>query len=127
MVKRIDQQAFRNKVEFLKYSMVAPVVYFHIFEGQPDSEILRALDECSDDEALVLLDVLDDQGFLRDTTRTVEISTDHQFVGKPLLEHRGIGAWAKGTLVAWADTAEDMGDLLAAVQRFVFQRPGSGG
>ncbi|MBL8797844.1 MAG: hypothetical protein JNM56_28360 [Planctomycetia bacterium] len=122
-MKAIEQRAFRDMDEFREFAARFPVLYFHVFEGSPDDQTIAAFKKCGDDEALVLLDVADDLGFLDQTQVTVEVTRDHQFVSKPLRLLRGVGAWAKGTLVDFAQDTAGIAGMIQLAQRFSFLPP----
>jgi len=123
-MKTVEKRAFVNDREFREYCRIAKVVYFYIYESVPDETTLTTLDNTAGpDEAVVLLDVSTDRGFLHNTTRTVEILRNPlRFVSKPFAETPGVGAWVHGTMVGFAETEAQLAALIRESRRVAFPR-----
>ena len=105
----------------------ARLIFFHVFEGEPEANVLRLLDASSHDELLLLLDVGNDEGFLASTPITVEITEPpRQFRSKPLIELRGLGAWAKGTLFDFETNSDRFSDFIKKARAFALGGASSG-
>lgn len=99
----------------------ATLVFFHVFEREPESSVLKHFEAPSHDELLLLLDVKADEGFLAHTPVTVEVTdAPRQFLSKPLIQLRGLGAWAKGTLVDFETHPDRLQDLIRKARLFAF-------
>lgn len=83
------------------------LVFFHVYEVDCP-EVGEALETATPrDERLLRLDVHSDRGFLANTVITVDIlRPSREFVQRPLLELRGLGAWTKGTMVFFESDPE---------------------
>jgi len=88
--------------------------------------MLDALGNCGDDEALLLLNVAEDQGFLRQTQVTTEITQDHRFISKPLCDLGGLWAWAKGTLIDFCEDHFGVERVIQNGRRFALAPERSG-
>jgi hypothetical protein len=121
-MKSVEQRSFSDSDQFREYAMIAPLLYFHVFEGKPDQRFLDALSGCGDDEALLLLDVAEDQGFLKKTRVTTEITPERRFISKALCELRGLWAWGKGTVIDSVSEPADVGRVIESAHRFAFPK-----
>jgi hypothetical protein len=93
--KRFISTAFSSFEEFKKRA-VKELVFFHVFEGNPSAAVQKLLSTCQENECILLLDVGNDRGFLKNTPIKVSVTADSHPVSKPLGDLRGLGAWAKG-------------------------------
>jgi hypothetical protein len=116
----VERKSFENVDAFRQFASHVPLLYFHVFDRVPNERILLALHDCRDDEEVVLLDVAEDSGFLREAQVTVGITQDHQFISQPLSEVHGVHAWAKGTLIAFASDPGEVPELMQKARRFAF-------
>jgi hypothetical protein len=111
--------SFKNTESFRKYACQSPILYFHIFRKTPNESLLSVL-QPSEMERVILLDVEEDLGFLTGEHVTIDVTSDHKFVSKPLSQTSGLGAWAKGVLVDYVDAACLIPDLIKKSRRFAF-------
>lgn len=120
-MKNIERKSFTNWKEFIAYAWkAAPLVYYYVFNGTPDQRMLDALGDLGPDEALILLDVTEDQGLLRDTKVAVDISPEHEFITRSMGERSGLGAWARGALLDFATEPSEVGPLIEYSRKFAF-------
>jgi hypothetical protein len=118
-MKSIERRSFANLQEFREYAWnAARLVYYYVFDGTPNQRIIDSLAGCGPDEALVLLDVAEDRGLLRQTDVTVDITPDREFVTRKMAEYPGLGAWAKGTSVRFVTDPSDVPSLVEYSRRF---------
>jgi hypothetical protein len=94
------------------------LLFFHIFEKHPNNRVLQMLSQCADNERVLLLDVANDTGFLKNTPITVDITADRRIISRPLAELRGLGAWAKGTLFGFEDNEAEIGSFVSRARAF---------
>jgi hypothetical protein len=109
---------FASLDEFKNYTVRNELLFFHVFEDCPNHRILQLLSECADNERVLLLDVANDTGFLKNTPITVEITADRRFISRPLAELRGLGAWAKGTLFGFEENEAEIGSFVSKARAF---------
>ena len=80
-MKTPERRSFADIQEFRDYARnAARLVYYHVFRGTPDPKMIGALAGCGPEEALVLLDLDEDRGFLTGTDVTVDITHEGGFV-----------------------------------------------
>ena len=101
--KIVDRQAFADFEGFRVYTQAYRLVFFHVFTGQPDPQVYDALSTWSPHEALLLLEVNEDQGFLRQTLIAAELTKGKNAASRPLVELRGLGAWADRAIVGFTE------------------------
>ena len=119
MMKSIERVSFANIQEFRDYaSKASRLVYYYVFNFTPDQRMIDPLSACGQDEALLLLDITQDRGLLRQTDVTVDITPDREFVTRKMSEHPGLGAWAKGTFVDFVTDPSDIPSLIEYSRRF---------
>ncbi|MFO0968584.1 MAG: hypothetical protein U0793_23760 [Gemmataceae bacterium] len=106
--------------ELKEQAKSAKIVYFHVFDSAPDSLITELLASTRPDEHLLLLDVNADRGFLSNTPITLYITSDRQFISKPLVQLRGLGAWARGVLVGFETRPDQWREFIKKCRAFVF-------
>lgn len=117
----VQTASFTSLDDFKTVLGTARLIFFHVYEGEPAVSILRHFEASSQDELLLMLDVEQDKGFLNGTPVTTEITeTPRQFVAKPLNELKGLGAWAKGTLVDFEVDSNRYSDLIQRARAFAF-------
>ena len=104
-MKSIERASFLNEAEFREYAGKTALMYFHVFSGSPDQGMMDALSECGPEEALVLLDVEEDRGFLKEAG---------------LDKRCGLGAWTKSAFIDFTDTVEGVLDVVRNGRRFAF-------
>ena len=102
-MKTIERRSFATFEDFREFARGVRLLFFHVFAGQPDPDVLDALSTWSPHETLLLLEVGEDQGFLRKTLITPEVRLGQIPVSKPLSQMRGLGAWANGTIVGFTE------------------------
>lgn len=119
-MKALERKAFSTFVEFRTYAQMFRVLFFHVFSGQPDKRVLDEFSTYNAHEALLLFDVGDDLGFLQDNLISIDLTRDGKPVSKPLIEMRGLGAWAKGKVVCATEDPEFFDDVVRTTRRFTF-------
>ena len=120
-MKNPERKSFADIQEFRDYARdAAGLVYYHVFRGAPDPRMIDALAGRGPDEALVLLDLDEDRGFLAGTDVTVDITPERVFITMKMAERPGLGAWAKGTSVDFVADPDDVAALVAGARRFAF-------
>ncbi|MCA9032935.1 MAG: hypothetical protein KDA66_19105, partial [Planctomycetaceae bacterium] len=83
--------AFTSLDDFKAVLGDAQLIFFHVFQNEPEVSLLRLFEASSKNELILLLDVEQDRGFLKGTPVTVEITNaPRQFLSKPLIELRGL-------------------------------------
>lgn len=113
--------SFKSFDDFKSVLGDARLIFFHVFEGEPESSILQHFEAPSQGELLLLFDVERDEGFLARTPVTVEITdAPRRFLSKPLIQLRGLGAWAKGTLVDFELHSDRYPELIRKARLFAF-------
>lgn len=118
-MKSIERKSFADLREFREYAWnTARLVYYHVFDRVPDRLVIESLAGCGPDEALVLLDVAEDRGFLTQTDVTVDITPDREFITRKMADRPGLGSWAKGTPVRFVTDLSDIPDLIEYSRRF---------
>jgi len=118
-MKRAERMSFADLREFRDYARdYARLVYYYIYRGTPDPSMIEALTGCVDDEALILLDIEEDRGFLASTDATVEITPDRDFIAKKMADRPGLGAWFKGTSLDFATLPDEVKGLIEYARRF---------
>jgi len=120
-MKSIERASFATMREFCEYAWKAGrLVYYYVFNGTPDQRMIDALAACGPDEALVLLDVAEDRGFLKQTNVTVDITPDHEFITRKMAERPGLGGWAKGAFLEFVTDPADVPRLIEYSRCFAF-------
>jgi hypothetical protein len=120
-MKSIERASFASVMEFCEYAWKAGrLAYYHVFDGMPDQHMIDALADCGPDEALVLLDVSEDRGLLKQTNVTVDIMSDHEFVTRKMAERPGLGGWAKGAFLEFVTDPSDVPRLIEYSRRVAF-------
>ena len=99
----IQQQSFACFEEFRECAKQVRLLFFHVYTGQPDPLVFEALSTWSPNEALLLMDVDEDRGFLRNTIAPSSITKDKTAPSRPLIELRGLGAWADRSIVGFTE------------------------
>ena len=113
---------FSNFEEFKKEASANEPLFFLVFEKRPNDTVLKLLAEHADCERVLLLDVAEDRGFLKNTPITVDGTPAREVLSKPLAELRGIGAWARGTFLGFEVNEAAMASFISRV--CAFGRPG---
>lgn len=106
--------------ELKEQAKSAKIVYFHVFDLAADPLVKELWASARPGETLLLLDVNADRGFLSSTPITIEITSDRQFISKPLVQLRGLGAWARGVLIGFETNPMQWRDLLIKSRNFAF-------
>lgn len=123
-MNKIESRSFSSESEFNGYCQDTPIVYYYIFDGNPDQSLVGAFSDVGADEILVLLNVGDDKGFLAGTRMTSEILRDPiRFVSKPLSEFRGVGSRARGVPIGFANTLTEIPKLIRDSRRYARREP----
>jgi hypothetical protein len=129
-MKSRQRQSFADFRGFREFAChAATLVYYHVFYRDLDADLIASLleSDCEPDEALILLDIAEDRGFLKQTDVTVDITPDRVFVTRKMAERPGLGAWAKGTFVGFVTKPCDVPDFVEHSRRFAFPPKNSGG
>ncbi|MBI1832733.1 MAG: hypothetical protein HYR84_14930 [Planctomycetes bacterium] len=116
--RRFVRTAFATLEEFKEQLVSGELLFFHVFELQPEKTVLSLLNSHEDNERVLLFDALQDGGFLATTPVVVEITQDSPFISKSLAELRGLGAWAKGSLFGFETDVSRMASFIARAREF---------
>ncbi len=81
--------------------------------------MLDALGQAEPEAFLLLLDTAEDLGFLANTEVTLDITPQRFFVTETLARRRGLGSWARGAFLDFADEPGKVPALVAYGRNFV--------
>lgn len=114
--RKFLKAAFSNLDELRRAFGGGQLVFFHVFKGQPNMSLLKVLAHCLRDEPVLLLDVAQDGGMLRDTPVNGALSTG-QVRLTPLVNLRGVGAWADGAVIGFEEQDAQVPAFVAATRQ----------
>lgn len=118
-MKTIERRAFANFDEFRQHVQEFRLVFFHVFDATPDQRVLDEFGTYSAHELVVLLDVREDKGFLGQNLIGIDITRDKRTVSKPLIEMRGLGAWAKGRVICATEDPTLFDDVVRTARQYI--------
>jgi hypothetical protein len=117
----IHDASFRAFDEFSTILGEFKLIFYHIFDTEPDQKLVRFFESSSYDEILLLFNIKKDKGFLAKTQITVEITPPpREFISRPLIELLGLGSWAKGTPYGSESDETKYLDLINESRTFAF-------
>jgi hypothetical protein len=112
----IERRSFESETEFREFCRAAGMVYFYIYAATPNPAVVEALvRETGPGETILLLNADDDRGFLRGTTELVR--ENGKLRAKPLIEMRGVGSWANGTVGGYYDSEAEVPNVVANARK----------
>jgi hypothetical protein len=109
-MKKMETRSFADQTEFCEYCRPKKIVYFYIFQGVPQPQIVEVLvRESGPDESILLLRAEDDRGFLKDQSELIR--ENGQLTTRRWIDAQGVRSWSHGMLGGTYEDGEDLAPL----------------